>query len=472
MLNLSDVEIQRAGDLLKEFLRGYEKSLPDRAVFPPLDRAVLTALSAGSFPNEGLGVDRLFQLIDEQVVPNSTATAGPRYLAYVLGTPNGIAPFADAIATALNQNCNFWQLSPAASVIERKVVEWLASLFEFPDTAGGIITSGGSMATLIALAAALNDKFPGDFRRAGLQSGHAPMVLYTSEEAHRCVDKAAATLGIGLNNVRKIPVDKQFRLRADLLEQAIRDDRIAGKHPFCVVAAGGTINTGAIDPIASLAEVCARENLWLHVDGAFGALFVLSGQYREELLPCGLADSIALDPHKLLFSSLEAGCVIMRDKQKLRDAFRFSSSYLPAEEDPLFTDFMDYGPQLSRSFKAFKIWCSLQAFGVKAFVAAIDHTLNMTRYMQSQICADQAFELLAPVGLNAICFRLRNVSDEENRAALAQLVRDGTAILGPVRIDGRFGMRACIANYRTQESDIDLILRRLSYLRSSEFIGG
>jgi aromatic-L-amino-acid decarboxylase len=133
---------------------------------------------------------------------------------------------------------------------------------------------------------------------------------------------------------------------------------------------------------------------------------------------------------------------------------------------------MDYGPQLSRSFKAFKIWCSLQAFGVKAFVAAIDHTLNMTRYMQSQICADQAFELLAPVGLNAICFRLRNVSDEENRAALAQLVRDGTAILGPVRIDGRFGMRACIANYRTQESDIDLILRRLSYLRSSEFIGG
>ena len=461
MLNLSDVEIQRAGDLLKEFLRGYEKSLPGRAVFPPFNRAVLTDLFAQPFPNEGLGVDRLFQLIEEQVVPNSTATAGPRYLAYVLGTPNGIAPFADAIATALNQNCNFWQLSPAASVIERKVIAWLASLFEFPETAGGIMTSGGSMATLIALAAALNDKFPGDFRRAGLQSADAPMVLYTSEEAHRCVDKAAATLGIGLDNVRKIPVDREFRMRTDLLGRAIREDRTNGKHPFCVVAAAGTINTGAIDPIAELAEFCKRENLWLHVDGAFGALFVLSEKYRDELVPCGLADSIALDPHKLLFSSLEAGCVIMLDKHKLRDAFRFSSSYLPAEEDPLFNDFMDYGPQLSRSFKAFKIWCSLQAFGVSKFVAAIDHTLKLTGYMQSQICADQALELLAPVGLNAICFRLRNASDEENRSALGELVREGTAILGPVRIDGRFGMRACIANYRTQESDIDLILSSL-----------
>lgn len=471
MLNLSDVAIQRAGELLTEFLRGYEKSLPDRAVFPPFGRAVLTDLFAQPFPNDGLGVDRLFQLIEEQVVPNSTAMAHPRYLAYVLGTPNGIAPFADAIATALNQNCNFWQLSPAASVIERKVIEWLASLFEFPGAAGGIITSGGSMATLIALAAALNDKFPGDFRRAGLQSGHAPMVVYTSEEAHRCVDKSAATLGIGLDNLRKIPVDKEFRMRVDLLEQAVREDRINGKHPFCVVAAAGTINNGAIDPIAELAEYCKREDLWLHVDGAFGALFVLSDRYRNELLPCGLADSIALDPHKLLFSSLEAGCVIMRDKQKLRDAFRFASSYLPAEEDPLFTDFMDYGPQLSRGFKAFKIWCSLQAFGLKAFVEAIDHTLKITRYMQNQICADQAFELLAPVGLNAVCFRLREAGGEGNKKALAGLVREGTAILGPVRIDGRFGMRACIANYRTQENDIDLILGRLSDLRSQAMRG-
>jgi len=461
MLNLSDVEIQRAGDLLTEFLRGFEKSLPDRAVFPPLDRAVLTALFAQPFPEIGLGVDRLFQLIEEQVVPNSTATAHPRYLAYVLGTPNGMAPFADAIAAALNQNCNFWQLSPAASVIERKVIAWLAGLFKCPETAGGIITSGGSMATLTALAAALNDKFPGDFRRVGLQSGHAPMVVYTSEEAHRCVDKAAATIGIGLDNVRKIPTDKEFRLRADLLAEAVREDRTNGKQPFCVVAAAGTINTGAIDPIAELADYCKREDLWLHVDGAFGALFVLSDDYREELRPCGLADSIALDPHKLLFSSLEAGCVIMRDRQKLRDAFRFSSSYLPAEEDPLFTDFMDYGPQLSRSFKAFKIWCSLQAFGVNTFVAAIDHTLKMTRYMHSQICADQAFELLAPVGLNAVCFRLRDTDDEGNRRALAELVREGTAILGPVRINGRCGMRACLANYRTQESDIDLIFSSL-----------
>ena len=208
------------------------------------------------------------------------------------------------------------------------------------------------MATLIALATAIQDKFPGDFRRTGLQSLPAPLVVYTSEEAHRCVEKSAVILGLGLDNVRKIPVDSEFRMRAGLLAAAIRKDRESGKQPFCVVAAAGTINTGAIDPLDDLAEICAAENLWLHVDGAYGALFVLSPRIKDQLQACSRADSIALDPHKLLFAPLEAGCLLVRDREKLRRAFGFSASYIPDEQDPLFTNFMDYGPQLSRSFKA------------------------------------------------------------------------------------------------------------------------
>ena len=460
-LNLTDREIEHAGNLLTEFLRSYEKSISTRPVLPELDREVLAQLLNQPFPEDGSGIDGLFREITEKIVPNSTAIAHPRYLAYVLPPPSGIAPFAEAIASALNQNCNFWQLSPAANVIEQKVIAWLSSLFAYPETADGILISGGSMATLAALTTAIHDKCTGDFRKTGLQALAEPMVVYTSEEAHRCVEKDAVILGLGLDNVRKIPVDSEFRMRLDLLEAAVREDRNAGRQPICVVAAGGTINTGAIDPIAALADFCNRENLWLHVDGAYGALYVLSERIKSRLLPCGKADSIALDPHKLLFAPLEAGCLLVKDREKLRRAFSFTASYLTLDPDPLLTNYLDYGPQLSRNFKAFKIWCGLQAFGVKAFRDALEHTLDIAQYLGDRIKAGKSFELLAPINLNAVCFRLKNIGKSGNQNALAKLVEEGTALLGPVHIQGQFGIRACIANYRTQRSDIDLILDRL-----------
>lgn len=460
-LNLSDQEIELAGGRLTDLLRNYERSIPGASVLPALDRAVLANLLAEPFPEEGIGIERLFDEIEAKVIPNSTAIAHPRFLAYVLGPSNGIAPFADAIAAALNQNCNFWQLSPAASVIERNVVTWLADLFDYPDAAGGIIVSGGSTANLIALTAAIHDRFPGDFRKNGLQSLQSPVVIYTSEEAHRCIDKAAVILGIGLDNVRKIPVDSDFRMRVDLLRAAIREDWQAGRQPLCVVAAAGTINTGAIDPIGELSDLCAEESLWLHVDGAYGALFVLSQRKKAELLACTRADSIALDPHKLLFASLEAGCLIVRDREKLRQAFDFTASYLTADRDPLLTNYMEYGPQLSRSFKAFKIWCALQALGVERFVEAVDHTLDLARYLEDNLNRDASFEVMAPVELNAVCFRRRDLDDAGNARLLADLVAGGTALLGPVRLAGRFGLRACMTNYRTTHEDIDLIVDRL-----------
>jgi aromatic-L-amino-acid decarboxylase len=460
-LNLNDGEIARAGELLAGFLREYENCLASRPVFPPLDREVLDRLWSQPFPEDGIGVDALFHEIGAAVVPNSTTIAHPRFLAYVLPPPNGMAPFAEAIAATLNQNCNFWQLSPAASVIERKVLAWLAELFGFPESAGGILTSGGSMATLTALAVAIRDRGPRDFDRRGLQEHAPPLVVYTSAEAHRSVEKAAMILGLGLDHVRKVPVDSEFRMRPDLLAEAVRADRAAGRQPFCLVATAGTVNTGAIDPLAELGEFCRRENLWLHVDGAYGALYALSERVRPRLLPAGAADSLSLDPHKLLFAPLEAGCVLVRDREKLRRAFFMASSYLTVDEDPLLINFLDYGPQLSRNFKAFKIWCALRAFGVKAFAEAVDHTLEIARYMGERIAEAPDLELLAPVTLSAVCFRVRGA---DNARILARIVEEGTALLGPVQLGGLAGIRACVANYRTEREDIDIILTRVREL--------
>jgi aromatic-L-amino-acid decarboxylase len=468
-LSFTDAELARAGELLVQFMRQYERSLPGERVFPELDREALTQLLHRPFPAQGRGIDAVFRDIHERILPHSTRIAHPRFLAYVQGPPNGIAPFAEAIAATLNQNCNFWQLSPAGSVVERKVVAWLCGLFDLPRNAGGIVTSGGSAANLIALAAATNRKLPG-FRAQGLQGQPKPLTLYTSTEAHRCVEKSAVILGIGQSNIRKIPVGKDFRIRMDLLEEAVRHDKHTGKLPFCVVATSGTINTGAVDPIEEIAALCRREDMWLHVDGAYGALFVLADRPPPGLEACGLADSIAVDPHKMLFAPLEAGCLIVREPEELRRAFNFSSSYLTVDDDPLFTNYLEYGPQLSRSFKAFKLWCALEVFGTDAFRQAANHTLEIADYMATRIQASRTLELMAPTPLTAVCFRVRNASDQVNQSLLAQTVGSGTALLGPVNVSGRAGLRACITNFRTTRDDIDLLIDWLER-RSSQLLG-
>ncbi|MFB9930422.1 pyridoxal phosphate-dependent decarboxylase family protein [Amycolatopsis halotolerans] len=462
-LVLSPAERSQAAAALASFVDSYEESLPTRPILPDVDRDTLTKLLAEPFPTEGIGVEGFFADLRDRIVPNSTAIAHPRFLAYVQGPPNGIAPYADAIAAVLNQNCNFWQLSPAASVVERSVVEWLAGLFNLGPESGGILTNGGSGATRDAITTALADRRP-DFRERGLQSGAPPLVLYTSEEAHRCVDKAAATLGIGLDHVRHLPVDDEFRLRVDLLADAIAADRAAGLEPFCVVATAGTVTSGSIDPIGPIADLCAREDLWLHVDGAYGALFVLADSAQETFAPLSRADSIALDPHKMLFTPLEAGALVVKDAAKLRAAFAFSSSYLTVAEDDLMFDFMDYGPQLSRSFKALKVWAALRTFGVDTFRTAAERCLRLAARLAERIAAEPGLTLLNPVALTAVCVRIDGRRDEEYPALLAQLVDEGTALLGPARLRGQTAIRACVANYRTTDADIDLIADRLATL--------
>jgi glutamate/tyrosine decarboxylase-like PLP-dependent enzyme len=466
---LFDPETHRkAGLLLGEFLAGYEVDLYNRPVFPKIDRAAIREILDEPLPEEGISIEELFQEFNNVVVPNSTHVAHPCFLSYVLPSPNGISAYAEALASAINQGCSLWTLSPAANAIEQRVITWFHELFSFPKESGGIITSGGSMANLTALAVA-RDKYLGNKARTeGLQSVTSPMILYTSEEVHNSVDKAAAILGLGLNNVHHIPCDDNFQIRIDLLKESVLRDRSEGLSPFCVVGSAGTVKTGAIDPLDELADFCNEENLWFHIDGAFGALAIISSRLRTQLLPAGRANSLSLDPHKLLFNPLEAGCVLVRDAEDLRSSYSHTPSYLSMVSDPDFLNYAEYGPQLSRSFKALKVWWSLRTYGRKAYANAIEHVFDLASYMGEQIKAVPDLELSASVVFNVVCFRCTNLSDSQNERVLARLVTEGTAFLGPAKVKESFCLRACFMNLRTTHTDVDLIVKEIVRLAQEE----
>ena len=341
-----------AAALSTRFAAEYLGSVSERPVFPLIDRDALRAILNETLPEEGRPIEMLFAELDEVIVPNSTHTAHPRFLPYVQPSPNGLSPFADAVAATLNQNCNLWQLSPAANAIEQVTVRWLAELSGFGAPTGGLLTSGGSVANLVGLAAARDWALGDGAREHGLQHGGAPLVLYASDQTHSSVDKAARILGLGAANVRQIPSDGAFMLRADALARAVADDRARGLAPFAVVASAGSVTTGAFDPLDEIADFCEREALWLHVDGAYGALAGMSGKFAPALAGIARANSLSLDPHKFLFTSFDAGCVLVRDPQALRRSFAVTSSYLAQPADTDFIDYADHGPQLSRAFRA------------------------------------------------------------------------------------------------------------------------
>ncbi len=460
-LLLSADEIRDAAKRLGETLAAYQSSLTERPVFPTLDRNFIRRILDEPLPENGKPWTELFDEFHNEIVPNSTQIAHPRYLAYVLASPHGLSPFADALVAALNQGCSLWELSPVANAVELKVLSWFRELFGMPQEGTGYLTSGGSMANLTALAAARDWALGGRARAEGLQGDRPPLVLYTSEEVHTSVNKAACLLGLGSNCVRSIPTDDAFRIRVDLLKSAIEQDRQAGLLPFCIVGSAGTVTTGAIDPIATLAELCKQEDLWLHIDGAYGAFAVLTERLAPAMREAGLAHSLALDPHKLLFNSLEAGCVLFRNSDSARNTFGFASSYLAKSEDPDLVNFSEYGPELSRNFKALKVWWALRAFGRAAYADTIDRLLDLSQYMAAKIEPEPVLELAAPVTLTAVCFRVHALDDAQQDRLLRRFVDSGVGHLGPARIADRTWLRACMTNLRTRKQDIDQVLETI-----------
>ena len=401
---------------------------------------------AGRDPNE------LLAQLERDVSPNNLHVDHPRFFAFVPGPNNFVSTMADALAAGFNVFNGTWLGGSAAAAVELGVVRWLCRICGFPTASGGLFVSGGSMANLTALVAA---------RHFLLQDRVADATVYFSDQTHSSVERALRVIGFAPEQIRKLESDNNFRLSTQSLRAAIADDRAKGSRPFCVIANAGTTNTGAVDPITELADLAAEEKLWLHIDGAFGAAAVLSERGREMLRGLERADSISLDPHKWLFQSFECGCVLVRDATLLKSAFQIKPDYLRDVHRGL-EEFnpCDYGVQLTRSFRALKVWLSLQTFGLAAFRQAITHGFGLAELAERELRARPGWEILSSAQMATVCFRFGD-SDELQTQLVDVMMKDGYALLTSTELRGRSCLRLCTINPRTTEEDIVETVNRL-----------
>ena len=413
---------------------------------------------------EGVPLD---QLIAEcrRVMDLSRHNGHPRFFGYVASPTTPIGAYADLIASALNANITCWRSGPAGTEIERMVVRWLGALIHYDSNAKGLLTSGGSMANMIALLIASRRKAGAEMSRRGLWNSAAPMTLYASEEVHMSIAKAADILGFGRDHVRVIACDDRQRMRVDSLRKSIESDLREGLRPFCVVGSAGTVNAGVIDPLAEIANVARVFDLWFHVDGAYGAPGILDQQKQQLFAGLERADSVSLDPHKWLYVPVDAGCLLFRDAEAARTAFSTEDAdYIKTHgySDEEAFAFWDYGVELSRRFRALKVWLTLQYYGTRRIAEAISADISLAAYLGEVVSAADDFELLAPVELSICCFRYRPAHitsdaelDQLNERIMELVQKGGRAYVSNARVNGRFALRACITNFRTTQSDID-----------------
>ena len=409
---------------------------------------------------------RSAEAIDQDLtalLPFGVGNTHPRFFGWVhgSGTPSNL--IADMVAGALNANLG--GRHHGAILVERQVVDWCRQIFRFPVGASGLVVSGTSMATLIALKAARDRALEGASRTEGIRT--ADLVGYTSEESHSCIARAFDILGLGSDALRLIPSNDQFELRTDLLRDAIIEDRAAGRTPFALIGTAGTVNAGAIDDLAALADIAAAENVWLHVDGAFGACAMLSETLRQCLTGVDRADSLAFDFHKWFHVNYDAGMVLVRSEADHRAAFALRPNYLEGAEKGLAAGEpwpVDYGPELSRGFRARKVWAQLAEHGTEKLGRLIERNCAQARYLAERVTSEPLLELLAPVALNICCFRvyLEGLSEAELNALNAEIVVDlqeaGIAAPSTTQIGGRLAIRVNLTNHRTQLSDLDLLV--------------
>ena len=461
-------EVRRIGYAVVDELAGYLGSLRDRGVYPLTSSATIREQLDRRLPQEGTSSDELLAVFRDVLVPNSRHNGHPRMFGYVQAPGVSIAAIADLLASTLNANLTAWRSAPAAVELERLTIEWIKQIVGFGAGATGLFVSGGSMANFAALAAARRAKAP-EFSTRG---GSAALRIYASEETHHSIAKAATLLGIGSENVRQVQVDERFRISIDDLAAKITADLREGQRPFCVVANAGTVNTGAFDSLAEVNEVARRFGLWMHIDASYGGFARLASSARPLFAGIEAADSISLDPHKWLYLPVDCGCVLYRDPEAARAAFAHDAEYtrvMSQEPDEAFA-FWDYGPELSRRFRALKVWMTLKAVGVHAFSASIEKDLACARRLESLVRASEDFEMLAPVELSIFCFRhvpveLRDAPGEQldawNERLLVALQRDGSSYLSNARIRGRFALRGCVLNHRTTLEDMEILLADL-----------
>ncbi|HEY8286789.1 MAG TPA: aminotransferase class V-fold PLP-dependent enzyme [Chloroflexota bacterium] len=460
-------DIRRVGYQVVDLIADHLANLPEQPVFQPVPEELAVAFLTTPSPEAGQPPDAILEEFAATIAPYPFGNGHPRFFGWVNSPPAVMGIFAESLAAAMNPSVAGG--NHAAVYIERQVGQWFAALLGFPPSCMGLLVSGGSMATLTGLAVARHVKAGWDVRAAGLQGTVPRLIVYACVEGHGCARKAVEMLGIGGDNLRLVPADERGRMRVDGLEEAVVRDRAAGHRPIAVVASAGTVNTGAIDPLAEIVDLCRRHELWLHVDGAYGAPAILTKRYRDELAPLALADSVALDPHKWLYVPVEAGLVLVRDAEALRDTFSLVPPYLRTDGSPTGVGgppwLSEFGFQQTRGFRALKVWMALKHHGIGGYAEAIEHDCALAGYLAERIAASPDLELLA-ANLSIVCFRYlpRGRGHEAeplntlNQAILRDLQLGGRAFLSSTLLDGCFVLRACIVNPRATVEDIEILV--------------
>jgi len=417
-------------------------------------------------PETGIPHPELFQLVREKIFNTATGNVGPNMYAYVMAGGNPVSAVADFLSSTVNQNTTKWHLGPAMTEIEKRVIAWTAEMIGYTPDAGGVMVSGGSGANLAGLTVARNIHFMKEEIRARGLFGMQPFTLYCSSETHNCIDKSVAELGIGTDQLRRIPAKPDFTADLEAIEQAILADLDAGFRPFCLVGNAGTVNTGAVDDLAGLAALARQYGMWFHVDGAYGGLAASIAELKPRYSGMEQADSVALDFHKWLYQPYEIGCVLVRDWDMLRNAYLNRAAYLDNSLQRMDgkTEFNEHYFQLSRNSKAFKVWMSLKAYGFSRFREMIAKDIRLAGYLAARVKASTDLELRSSDILGITCFRYKGGMDHEpeisdfNRKLISALEEDGRVFITGTTLNGTFVIRACVNNHRKQEADIDYLL--------------